>query len=49
VREKTETLRDIRKNRNRKPQEIGSWRGPPECIRDQGGESLSGFKGRDLR
>jgi hypothetical protein len=45
----TEALRASRKNRNRQPQEVGVGRGALECIRDLGGERLSGLKGRDLR
>jgi hypothetical protein len=44
-----ETLKAIRKIVNRQPHEIGICGNPPECIRDLGGKTLSGFKGRDLR
>ena len=34
------SLRDSRKKRNMKPQEVGGWRDPPEYTRDLGGERL---------
>lgn len=38
-------MRASRKNGNRQPLEVGGWRDPPDCIRDLGGERLSGLKG----
>ena len=49
VGKRTEVLSASRKNGNRQPEELGGWGKAPECIRDLGGEKLSGFNGRDLR
>ena len=49
VGKRTEVLSASRKNGNRQPEELGGWGKAPECIRDLGGERLSGFNGRDLR
>lgn len=39
-----EALRASRKNGNRQPRDVGGWVYPIECIRDLGGEKLSGLK-----
>jgi hypothetical protein len=45
---RTEALRASSENVNWQPREV-SWGDPPECIRDLGGKTLSGLKGRGCR
>jgi hypothetical protein len=45
-RNRSDTLKASKMNRNWQPQEVGSGGNPLEYTRDLGGERLSGLKGR---